>query len=269
MACASAMILARLRGLTYAHTPFAEVAHAPPGMAAESWAAAWESFFRLGSGELAAADIEARGLPVVRVAKAHRFLPRSRRLQVVAHCHKVTDKHPEAWAAIAPVLRAKYLSSPKPALPPDPADAIRISIHLRRGDVGASGRFAERFTADDAVLRRIGRLLESLGNERRRVVLRLFSEGRPEDFAAFAAAGAALHLDQDVFETFHHLVNSEVVVLAKSSFSYLAGLIGGGLCLYEPFRHPRLPGWLDFRTVDSMRSNEIAAAVKQVLRREE
>ena len=54
-----------------------------------------------------------------------------------------------AAGAVAPTLRAKYLATPKPMLPSDPAAAIRISIHLRRGDVGASGTFAEWFTADE------------------------------------------------------------------------------------------------------------------------
>ncbi len=264
MACASAMIYARLRGLTYAHSPLTQVAHAPAGVEVADWSAAWEKCFALGAGEVSAADLEARGMPVVAVPKPHRFWPRSHRLHVVAHCHKVTDRHPEEWAAVAPVLRRKYFSSPKPVLPDDPPDAIRVSIHVRRGDVASSGRFAERFTADGEILRRVARLLDGLGADRERVVLRMFSEGEPAEFAAFAAAGATLHLGEDAFTTFHHLVCSQVVVLAKSTFSYLAGLIGGGLCLYEPFWHPPLPGWLTFGAVDSLSPHELAAAVRGI-----
>lgn len=238
----SAMICADLKGLTYAHSPVADVAHAPAGMAPAAWSQAWEYFFNLGSGEVTAAEIEARGYPVVAVPKPHRFFPRSRRLHVVAHCHKVTDHHPKAWAAIAPRLREKYLLSPKPELAGYDDGRVQIAVHLRRGDVGSSGRFSERFTADEVVLSRLKAVLDALGPDR--ATVRLFSQGAPDDFRAFIDLGVHLHLDDDVFETFHHFVRSDVLFVAKSTFSYLGGVIGGNVCLYEPFWHPALPGWL-------------------------
>lgn len=238
----STMILARLKGMTYAHSPLADVAHVPPGTRPEDWARAWEDFFNLGAGEITAAEIEARGYPLRSVPKPHRFLPRSRRLHVVAHCHKVTDHHPEAWAAIAPDLRKKYQLSPKPALPGYDDGRVQIAVHLRRGDVGASGRFSERFTADEVVLSRLCRVLDAVGPDR--ATVRLFSQGSPDDFRAFADLGVRLHLDDDVFETFHHFVRSDILFAAKSTFSYLGGVIGGNICICEPFWHPMLPGWL-------------------------
>jgi hypothetical protein len=148
-------------------------------------------------------------------------------------------------------------------MPADPRDAIRISIHVRRGDVGASGDFSQWFTADEEILRRVRKLRDALAKGNRPVVVRLYSEGRPEDFGAFTAEGIELHLGDDAFVTFHHLVGSHVVVVAKSTFSWLAGLIGGGLCLYEPFWHPPLPGWLDFPAVDSMPAEDLARAVER------
>jgi len=239
----STMICARLKGLTYAHTPVSEVAHVPAGTPPSHWSQAWEDFFNLGVGEVSAAEIEARGYPVIPVPKPHRFFPRSRRLQVVAHCHKFTDKHPEAWSAIAPAIRAKYLLSPKPELAGYDDGRVQIAVHLRRGDVGSSGLFSERFTSDDLVLRRVRRVLGTVGPQR--ATVRIFSQGRPEDFHAFTDLGAQLHLDDDVFESFHHFVRSDVLFVAKSTFSYLGGVIGGNVCLYEPFWHPPLPGWLD------------------------
>jgi hypothetical protein len=238
----STMILARLKGLTYAHSPVTDVAHVPAGMHAADWSGAWESFFCLGTGEITAAEIEDRGYPVKHVPKPHRFIPRSRRLHVVAHCHKVTDHHPEAWAAIAPMLRKKYRLSPKPILPGYDDNRVQIAVHLRRGDVGSSGRFSERFTADDVVLSRVRQVLEAVGPER--ATVRLFSQGSPDDFRAFADLGVHLHLDDDVFESFHHFVQSDILFVAKSTFSYLGGVIGGNLCICEPFWHPPLPGWL-------------------------
>ncbi len=236
------MIFARLRGLTYVHTPVADVAHAPAGMAATDWSRAWEDFFNLGSDEIPAADVEARGLPVVAVRKPHRFLPRSHRLHVVAHCHKVTDRHPESWDAIAPELREKYLLSDKPYLAGYDDGRVQIAVHLRRGDVGSSGRFSERFTTDDVMIGRLRKVVEAVGPDH--ATVRLFSQGEAADFRAYADLGARLHLDDDVFESFHHFVSSDILFVAKSTFSYLGGVIGGQTCIYEPFWHPGLPGWL-------------------------
>lgn len=235
----STMILARLKGMTYAHTPLCDVAHAPAGMEQDEWARAWEEFFNLGAGEISAADV---AYPERPVPKPHRFFPRSRRLHVVAHCHKVTDHHPEAWAAIAAELAEKYALSPKAELPGYADDCVQIGIHLRRGDVGSSGRFSERYTGDEVVLARLEKVLKVTGKDGAKI--RLFSEGEPADFQAFADLGADLHLNDDVFETFHHFVKSDVLFLAKSTFSYLGGVIGRKVCIYEPFWHPKLPGWL-------------------------
>jgi hypothetical protein len=245
----STLIFAKLKGLTYAHSPVADVAHVPAGTSPDDWSRRWEEFFNLGAGEVTAAEIESRGYPVKPVPKPHRFLPRSRRLCVVAHCHKVTDHHPEAWAAIAPELRMKYRLSPKPVLPGYDDGRVQIAVHLRRGDVGSSGRFSERFTADEVVLSRVHRILEAVGSER--ATVRLFSQGSPDDFRAFTALGVHLHLDEDVFVTFHHFVQSDLLFVAKSSFSYLGGVIGGKVCICEPFWHPSLPGWIRPEELDA------------------
>lgn len=233
------MILARLKGMTYAHTPVSDVAHRPEGTAEAEWAQAWEGFFNLGSGEVHAADLK---YPLRPIAKPHRFWPHSRCLHVVAHCHRLTNHYPEAWAAIGPSLREKYHLSPKPELPGYGDGRVQIAVHLRRGDVASTGQFAQWFTPDEVILQRLERVLDVVGRDR--ASIRVFSEGKAEDFKAFTGLGAVLHLDEDVFTTFHHLVKSEVLIMAKSTFSYLAAIIGGGVCLYEPFWHPKLAGWL-------------------------
>ena len=242
------MILARLKGMTYAHTPVSDVAHRPEGVGSADWSRTWEEFFNLGHGELQAAELAK--YPLRPVAKPHRFWPRSRCLHVVAHCHRFTNQHPEAWAEMGPKLAEKYRLTPKPELSGyDPA-RIQIAVHVRRGDVASTGQFAQWFTADEVILGRLRQVLETVGKER--VQVRVFSEGNAADFAEFTELGAELHLDEDTFETFHHLVSSDVLIMAKSTFSYLAALIGGQFALYEPFWHPKLPGWLGPEELDRL-----------------
>ncbi|BCX49883.1 conserved hypothetical protein [Haloferula helveola] len=235
-ACVSTMIYARLRRATYVHSPLQTVAHAPLGESTEDWSARWENFFSLGYGETQASSLS--GIPENTLAKPHRRSPRSGKLNVVAHCHKVTDHHPEAWASIAPELRRKYEVSPKPEPPGFDENFLHIAVHLRRGDVTADGRFSERFSSTDRLLPALRR---HFSEERCR--LHLYSQGNAEDFPEFAEFDPWLHLDEDAFVSFHGMVTADVLFTAKSTFSYLAGIIGDGEVVYEPFWHPCLPGW--------------------------
>ena len=55
-----------------------------------------------------------------------------------------------------------------------------------------------------------------------------------------------LHLDTDAFDTFHHLCNADILVISKSSFSYLAGIYNKNKVVYFPFHHPPLDDWINF-----------------------
>lgn len=236
----STMIFARLRGVRYAHTPVGPVAHAPVDESTEHWSRRWEEFFSLGDGEIQAADLDR--YPRVAIAKPHRARLRSHRLHVVSHCHKVTNHHPEAWAAIAPEIRNKYELSPKPELPPRSPGKVEIAVHLRRGDVAPDGRYAERFSPNERVLPCLRELSRILGPDR--CSFHLHSQGKTEDFPEFSDMGFEFHLDRDPFESFHHMSRADVLLAAKSTFSYLAGLIGTGIVVLDPFWHPALPDWL-------------------------
>lgn len=255
----SAMIFAGLTGAKYAHSPMRNVAHVPEGMTPEAWSAAWETFFNLGMGQPLAADLVAAGYATRDVRKPRRALLSRHTVHEVAHCHKVTDHFPEAWAAIAPELRKRYDATPKPELAGfDPA-RLNVALHVRRGDVGSAGQFSERFTGNDQILAFFDALAGRLAPYAS-PCFRLFSEGSPEAFPGFAERGIELHLNEDVFTTFHHLVSADVLLVAKSSFSYLAGVLGGGVCFIDRLGHPPLPGWFPFST-------EIPAEFDSALRR--
>lgn len=52
-----------------------------------------------------------------------------------------------------------------------------------------------------------------------------------------------IHIDTDAIDSFHHMCKADVLVIAKSSFSYLAGLYNKNKVLYIPFHHPPLDTW--------------------------
>ena len=255
----STMIHARLKGIHYAHTPLTNVAHAPEGISPEEWSAAWESFFSLGEGEREAAELT--HLEEYRLEKPHRQRPKGGKLNVVAHCHKLTDQHPERWAEISGTLREKYALAPKPELPDyNPTDR-NIAIHLRRGDVAVDGRFSERFTHIDYILPVMKELVEALGSWAR---IHVYSQGKAEDFVELEEFNPVLHLDEDVFQTFHGMAMADVLLTAKSTFSYLAGVIGTGQVIYEPFWHPALPGWHTIQDEPEKIAHQIAVILDQM-----
>jgi len=72
--------------------------------------------------------------------------------------------------------------------------------------------------------------------------INVYSEGEKEDFKELLEI-ANLRLDADVFETFYNLVQADILIMAKSSFSYCAALLSRGIIIYEPFWHPPLNDW--------------------------
>ena len=144
------------------------------------------------------------------------------------------------------LLRAKYHSTAKPALPECcAADGGFVAVHIRRGDVDAVAH-PRRFTPNSAYLP----LLQRLAARHPDATLVIFSQGTIGDFAelrdALEGPRVALCLDADVRATFHALVQARALLVARSSFSYAAGILSRGdvYCdLLDNWWHPPLPSW--------------------------
>ena len=71
------------------------------------------------------------------------------------------------------------------------------------------------------------------------------SEGTYEDFKDLGLDNEYFKLNEDVFETFHSLVCSKVLIQSCSSFSYCAGIINENIVYhYDTFWHHKLDHWL-------------------------
>ncbi|MFZ9092604.1 MAG: hypothetical protein ACO3FE_21205, partial [Planctomycetaceae bacterium] len=84
-------------------------------------------------------------------------------------------------------------------------------------------------------------ILDALGEDH---TIALFSEGEAADFREMQAMGAKLFLNADALWTMRHLIEADILIMSKSSFSYVAALISDGIKLYEPFWHSPLSGWI-------------------------
>ena len=72
----------------------------------------------------------------------------------------------------------------------------------------------------------------------------VYSEGEPQAFRAFIDSGVSLQLDGDPLDTLNEMVHADVLMMARSSFSYVAGLLSRRVVLYEPFWNAPLPDWI-------------------------
>ncbi|MEZ5829900.1 MAG: hypothetical protein R3D05_01820 [Dongiaceae bacterium] len=247
----STMLVARKMRLRYLHTPFSMMGHAPGSR--EDWAKAWEAFLNLGFGE----EPVPPGADLVHVKEFLRDgigVIRPDTVLAAPAYHWRKFQTPGALRRSGMSLRAKYRASrsPRPVVHRAPPGALTVAVHIRRGDVSYTHPIRKFFyTFDPPILKTIEGVRAVAARLGRETQVNVFSEGPPEMFSAYAAAGCRLHLGGDAFEAFHNLVSADILVQAKSSFSYIAGLISTGAVVHEPYSgqtgklfYRSAPGWI-------------------------
>lgn len=235
----SALCLARHYGLRYVHTPFETMDHSegPP----REWAAKWERVFNLGEGEL---TLDKCRLPVIGIERfmANKDWWMKPCILTAGHFVRFTDRNPGAYHAIIPELRRKYALS---RTPPARERVLSVAAHVRRGDVSATDPETAHRSPDlvaiETAIRQVKHVVTRLGIPAR---FRIYSQGSRDDLEAFEALGCELLLDAPALSTFDALVESDVLLMGRSSFSFTAALLNEGVKIYDPFDRPAVPGWL-------------------------
>jgi hypothetical protein len=177
----------------------------------------------------------------------HRCEWRDNTLYLVKHCHIYGDSFPEHYTRILPGCRAKYRSTFKSCAPVFGSQDLNIALHVRRGDVvqeNGTLRHPHRYTSNAASLRVLDCVLEGVDKAGRQAEVHLFSDGDPAGFQDFADRGISVHVSGSTFSAFHHLASADILIMAKSSFSYVAALLCDGIKVYEKFWHKPLPDWI-------------------------
>lgn len=247
LAILSTMVFADRAGLQYVHTPFERM-----DFTSAADVARWEAFLNLGDGEPRITDAALSALPRLPLsspADLPFFRHRGRVVYVARHCHAYANRFPDEYLRLRDRLRAKYAAAAQDIASRRAAGRLTVAVHVRRGDVSAGGAHADRFTPNARVRATIAAVCEAASAAGLTPALHLYSDGRPEEFADLADLGLALHLDDDAFTTFHHLAEADVLVMSKSTFSYVAALLSSGVVIYESFagtsfHHRPLSGWL-------------------------
>ena len=236
----STMLFARGLGIQYAHTPFSQIAHNDEGD--ERWEAKWEDFFHFGAGEILRDDVENTDIEVIHSEFLYRVYPRARTLWVVPHAHAYADAHAYLYKNLLEALRFKMQLRSVEMKSHRWQDRLTIALHLRRGDVSSDE--PGRFTANAHALALLENVVELLKSEGLDFGVNLYSEGVLQDFEDFLSPHVRCYIGGSVFETLHNMIDADVLIMAKSSLSYTAGILSGNVSLYEKFWHTPLPNWI-------------------------
>lgn len=217
-----AITFARTCGLTYVHTPFARIAHADRPM--EKWVEAWEAQFNFGAGEIVADKDD----PDIADFAAN--------CPAILHCFGAEDVV-HASSAILPDLRRKYWLNKTPRA----CGPLTICLHIRRGDVTKDHEF---WTSTSVIARTVSRIKSILDCHSFSYRMRAFSQGEHADFIELSSLGVELFLNADPVGTMQELVEADILITAKSTFSYMAALLSDGIIMSEAVSYPPLDSWL-------------------------
>jgi hypothetical protein len=160
------------------------------------------------------------------------------------HC----DRNPEIYRAVMP--KGPTELSPR-------SRSLRIAVHVRRGDV-STRKVTHRFTPNAVVLstvRRVAAQADKLGLQSE---ITVYSNGDPAEFADFSDLGYRVDVTSSALDVFKRLRESDVLLTAKSTFSYVGAIYARGIVLYEPFARRPLASWITRRADGSFSEAALA-----------
>jgi hypothetical protein len=155
----------------------------------------------------------------------------------VAHCHGYTDRFPESISRLIPELKRNI----GPTISSIQANCSPSVIHVR-GEIGGVGKDSPRRSSPDVIEAKIRECLRnSLG-----VKVTIFTSEFSRELSTLETDLVHIDYATEVFGALNCMIRANHLYLAKSSLSYVAGMLCDGVVHYEPFWHPRLEHWVRF-----------------------
>jgi hypothetical protein len=195
----------------------------------QEWAAAWETVFNLGEGELAC---EADRRDVVNFSYNFAYL------DLCLGWRGRGDELANHFKAMIPEFRRKYYVNKSPRT----TDDVTVAVHIRRGDALPGHGY---YTTNETILRTITSVKSILDTRKVKHRICVYSQGNRADFVELSLPGVDFFLDIDAVWTMQELIEADVLIMGKGCFSYCAGLISDGIKICEaiPPSAEDLPCW--------------------------
>jgi len=120
---------------------------------------------------------------------------------------------------------------------------INIAIHIRRGDV-TSTKNIDRYISLEFYQEIINRIKCRYQNGN----IFIFTEITPEysdEFVLFQSKNPDVKIlaDIDIITTLEYMIKADILIMSKSSFSFVAGLYNTNTVYYIDFHHSKLDRW--------------------------
>lgn len=128
-----------------------------------------------------------------------------------------------------------------------------ITLHLRRGDVDPV-KYPDRYLDNNYYKNILNKVLVQLKQlkhwDTNNIVINVCSESRSfeplDEFEEiYSDYNIKLHLDTSLESVFHDMIHADVLILSKSSFSFVPAFYNKRCVIYHPFWHKKLHDWLD------------------------
>jgi len=114
-----------------------------------------------------------------------------------------------------------------------------IVVHIRRGDIDPC-EHPDRYLPNSHYLTLIDRYLANISD----ASVTIYSESDSyEGFEEFRQRGYAVKLNSDIAEAWRHMMMANVLILSRSSFSYVPAVLNENKVVYTPFRHGSIKDW--------------------------
>jgi hypothetical protein len=117
-----------------------------------------------------------------------------------------------------------------------------IAVHIRRGDVTPCRRENQGYERYLSNLH-FQMVIDKYYQEGARVVI-ISQEKSFEAWDSFEEKGYELWLDTDVADAWKLMLTADLVILSRSSFSFIPGMASKGKVIYTPYWHKPLRRWI-------------------------
>lgn len=129
-----------------------------------------------------------------------------------------------------------------------PLKKQNIIIHIRRGDVDMNNN-NERYI-DIVEYNNIINIFKEKYKNYNILVFTQIDENNKNEFDIYKNDKiVTIRANEDILITFNNLIHADILVICKSSFSYLAGMYNPNIVYYYDFWHKPLKHWTNINTI--------------------
>lgn len=123
-------------------------------------------------------------------------------------------------------------------------EKINIVVHVRGGDILTLIRQRHRIISDEKYLK----IIDHLRNEHNNCYFHIITESNARindnrNLNNYKCDDTMLYIDTELRSVFNAMVNADILVVSKSSLSYVAGLLNTKIVYYNEFWLPGLNHW--------------------------